>query len=81
VPYQDSAAGWTNTSSLTLTNLNVSFTSGFIMNTTTVKPACAVGERGKLWVDQGGNNVADLVYMCLKNSTNSYNWIQISTAG
>jgi len=76
VPYQDAAAGWTNTSSLTLTNLNVSFTSGFIMNTTTVKPACAAAERGNHWYDQGGNNVADIEWVCMKNSTNGYAWTQ-----
>jgi hypothetical protein len=76
IPYQSSAGGWTNTSTQITTTMNVSVPAGIIINTTLAKPTCAVAERGRIWVDQGGAGVADLAFICLKNSTDDYNWIQ-----
>jgi len=77
-PYQSSAAGWTNTSTLTSTTMNVSSSQGFIINTTDAIPTCAAALRGQLWVVQGAGGATDLLKACLKNSSNSYNWVLVS---
>lgn len=78
IPYQSSAAGFTNTSTTTSTSLNISASAGIIVATTTAVPTCAAGYRGMVWVTQGGVGVADIVYACLKNAANSYNWVQVA---
>jgi hypothetical protein len=69
-PYQTQAAGWNNLTNWTATDAN----KGFLLNTTVVKPACSAAERGGFWFEQGGVGVTDLLWVCMKNSSNSYNW-------
>jgi hypothetical protein len=54
---------------------NQTLQSGLVLSTTTAKSACAAGIRGTFWVDQGGAGVSDLVYLCMKNSSDSYIWV------
>jgi len=71
------AAGWQRTISNISTALNVSFISGFSLNTTLAKPTCNAAYRGQFWVDQGGAGVTDLLYICMKNSSDSFNYALI----
>lgn len=76
-PYQTQAAGFTNYTNFTTTDKD----RGILINTTVSKPACSVAERGAFWIEQGGNNVADYLYACMKNSSNNYNWVIVSYGG
>lgn len=70
-PYQTQAAGWNNLTNWTATDKD----KGFLLNTTVVKPACSAAERGGFWFEQGAAGVTDLLWVCMKNSSNNYNWV------
>jgi hypothetical protein len=74
VPYQSTAAGMLNYTNWTATITD----EGLLINTTTTKPSCAAATRGGLWVSQGAAGVTDYLYICLKNSSDSYNWVQVA---
>jgi hypothetical protein len=44
----------------------------------TARPTCSVTIRGTMRMEQGGTGIADKLYSCMKNSTNSYNWVQVA---
>lgn len=75
VSYQSSAAGWSNYTNWTATG------SGVLINTTSTKPVCDANTRGGMWFEQGGVGASDYLYACMKNSTDSYNWIEVSNGG
>ena len=60
---------------------NQTLQSGLVLTTTTTKSACASGIRGTFWVDQGAGGVADKLYICMKNSSDAYNWALIVYGG
>lgn len=43
-------------------------------------PAADASLRGELFVVEGGSGVPDKVYICLKNSSDSYEWVQLGVA-
>jgi hypothetical protein len=67
--------GWKNITNITASTL------GVMVNTTAAKPTCASGYRGTFWYDQGGAGVTDYLYMCMKNVSDAYNWVQIAYGG
>lgn len=42
------------------------------------RPTAAVAFRGTFWIEEGGVGVADIVYICIKNASDVYNWIQFA---
>lgn len=51
---------------------------GVRLNTATAKPACNAAVRGTMWFEQQGTGVADLMYVCMKNAADGYNWVQVA---
>ncbi len=43
------------------------------------KPAAGAGNRGKVWVEQGGGGAADVAYVCLKSAGGIYSWVTLAT--
>lgn len=54
---------------------------GIRLNTSTSRPACAVGIRGNIWVTESGAGVTDNFAVCLKSAADTYSWVQIVTGG
>lgn len=75
VPYQSAAAGFTNA---TGTTVYTATTGGVLINTTQAIPSCTVAQRGNLWMVQGGAGVADLFKVCMKTSSDTYQWVQVA---
>lgn len=48
---------------------------GVEIDTSTTQPTCDVSHRGTWWVIQGGAGVADILQICLKNSSDAYVWV------
>jgi len=40
-------------------------------------PTASANYRGKIYILQGAAGVADLPYMCIKNASDTYEWIAI----
>lgn len=47
---------------------------GFLLQTSSAQPSCNVGNRGLLWIIQGGAGVADIFQICQKTVLNTYVW-------
>jgi hypothetical protein len=39
---------------------------------------CAAANRGTVRVEQGGSGVTDKLWVCLKTSSDTYNWVQVA---
>lgn len=48
---------------------------GVRLNTATSKPTCASTIRGTIWVTQSGGGSSDVIEVCLRNASSSYNWV------
>ncbi|MDD5303122.1 MAG: hypothetical protein PHS14_08420 [Elusimicrobia bacterium] len=48
------------------------------LTTTGTKAVCAAAYRGALFVQQGGAGAADLLYVCLKTSADTYQWVLLT---
>lgn len=62
------------------TNILKVTTAAFTISTAGTRPTASADYRGTIWVDQGNLGTADVVYMCMKDATDNYVWIQIATA-
>ena len=51
---------------------------GVRLNTATARPTCDSSQRGTFWVSQIGSGSADLAYVCLKMSTDAYQWVLVA---
>ena len=51
---------------------------GVRLNTATARPTCDSSQRGTFWVVKSGSGSADLVYVCLKMSTDAYQWVLVA---
>jgi hypothetical protein len=57
---------------------NLTLNEGLKLNVTAIKPTCAVAFRGTIWFDQAAAGSADIMYACMKNATNNYNWVMVA---
>ena len=51
---------------------------GVRLNTATSQPSCTSALRGTFWVVQSASGTADYVYVCLKTSSDTYNWVMMA---
>lgn len=47
---------------------------GVKLFTTAARPWCGATNRGTIWITQGGSGVADVVEVCVKTSSDVYQW-------
>ena len=52
---------------------------GLTEASTASKPTCAVAIRGQFYVEKGTTGVADQPFVCVKNSSDAYVWVQLVT--
>lgn len=52
---------------------------GAIQLTSGTKPSCVEALRGTFYYTAGGTGVADLIQICVKNSSNVYSWVNFIT--
>jgi hypothetical protein len=52
----------------------VTVSDGAVLATSGAQPACNAGNRGMMWVIQGGASVADIFQICLKDNADAYAW-------
>lgn len=64
--------------SATAISLSPAVNTPIIIDTTGTRPLADVSLRGAIFLERGGAGVADLLYMCMKNDLDEYNWIQIA---
>lgn len=57
--------------------MNLEINGGLRLNTTSGKPTCSSSVRGTFWVTQAGTGVQDAVQVCIKNASNTYEWINL----
>jgi prepilin-type N-terminal cleavage/methylation domain-containing protein len=50
---------------------------GLRLNTTATKPTCSATTRGTFWVVQSGAGVKDYVQVCVKNASDTYEWVNL----
>lgn len=76
--WRSDSVGWINTTGNISTTRNVSVTDGLMLNTYGTQPACAAARRGTMWMNQSAAGITDYLWACMKNSTNSYNWVLVA---
>ena len=54
---------------------------GIRLNPSTGRPGCGSGNTGELWYQDSGSGSDDYLWSCMKNSTESYNWILVARGG
>lgn len=59
---------------------NVDANKGVQLTTSGSQPSCNSGNRGMLWLLQGGSGVPDSFQMCMKKTDNSYAWVVVKAA-
>ncbi|MEM5878849.1 MAG: hypothetical protein QXF12_08310, partial [Candidatus Aenigmatarchaeota archaeon] len=60
--------------------MNLEISGGIMLNTTDAKPNCEQKIRGTLWFEKNDQE-NDKIYVCMRNSTGSYNWILVAVGG
>ena len=50
---------------------------GLRLNTTAGRPTCSATTRGTFWVIQSGSGVKDYVQVCVKNASDTYEWVNL----
>jgi hypothetical protein len=82
---QIAPSGITSFAGMVSSTKSMTATGGFQHNAGGVgKSPCVAGLRSLFWVDQGASGVADHPYLCNKNSSDAYVWLQYAqfpTAG
>jgi len=51
---------------------------GIRMNTTAAKPTCDSTVRGTMWFTPSSGGTDDFLYACMKNSSDTYNWVLVA---
>lgn len=62
-------------------NSGVEVNGGLRLNTTSSRPTCSSSKRGTLWFEQATSGSDDVMWTCMRNSTNAYNWIMVARGG
>lgn len=70
----------TGSTSGALGRINLQSGDGIKLITQGTRPSADSFHRGTLWISQGGTGVADVLYLCIKDATNSYVWKTVTLA-
>ena len=62
-------------------NQSVEVDGGVRLNTTKTKPTCSNEQRGTMWFEKANAGSDDIIYSCMKNSSDSYNWVMVARGG
>ena len=64
-----------------VTDEGVSVDGGLQLDTSDTRPTCTSSNRGMFWFEQETTGNDDVIWSCMKNSSEEYNWIMVARGG
>lgn len=55
--------------------MNLEVNGGLRLNTSSGRPICSATIRGTIWITQSGSGISDVVWACIKNASDTYEWV------